>query len=77
LHGGKKFIHGYLGVVLIKAREEPSLLIDPRIDGTWWEASEPVEGYSFESTDKQSDHYGIIIYYITALGPEVINMLVR
>ena len=76
LHCGKKFIHGYLDVFLIEAREEPSLQIDPRIDGTQWKASELVEGYSFESPDKQSGHDGIIIYYIISLGPEVIDMLV-
>jgi len=66
-----------IGVILIEATKEPSLQIDPRIDGTWWKTSEPVEGHSFESIDKQSGHDGVIIYYITSLGPEVIDMLIR
>jgi len=75
-HGVKKFIHGYLGIILIEAREEPGLQIDSRIDGTRWKASDQVEGYSFESKDKQSGHDGIIIYYITSMRPEVMDMLI-
>jgi len=77
LHYGKQFIHGYLGVILIEARKEASLQIEPRIDGTRWKASEPIKGHSFESTDKQPGHDSIIICYITSLGPKVIDMLVR
>ena len=40
-------------------------------------AFEQVKGLSFESTDKQSGHDGVIIYYITSLGLEVIDVLVR
>ena len=72
-----KFIHGYLGVILIEGREELYLQIDPRIDETQWKASESVESHSFEGTNKQSGHDGIIIYYITSLGPEVIDILVQ
>jgi len=70
----KELVYGYLGVILIEARKESSLQIDSRLDGTRWKAFELVKGHSFESTDKQSGHDSVIIYYITNLGPEVIDV---
>ena len=63
-----EFIYGYLSVILIEARKKLSLQSVPRIYGTRWKASEPIEGHFFESTDKQFGHDGIIIYYIRSLG---------
>ena len=76
LHRGQELISGYLGIILIEVGKKSSLQIDLRIDGTRWKASKSVKGHSFESTDKQFGHDSVIIYYITSLGPEVIDVLV-
>jgi len=70
------FIHDYLGVILIEWERNRVSKIYPRINGIRWKAFEPVEDHSFESTDKQFNHGGIIICYITGLRPEVIDLLV-
>jgi len=77
LHCGKKFIHGYLGVILIEVREELSLQIDPRNVEPGGRLINQSKATTFESPDKQSGNDDISIYYITSLAPEVIDMLVQ
>jgi len=72
----EKFVHDYFGNILIESGEEPSFQVKPRINGTLRKTPKPVKSYPLEGANKQSDHNGIIIYYITGLGPEVIDMLV-
>ena len=76
MYGREEFVHGYLSVILIKTRKKSSFQVDPRIDRAWRKASEPVECYPLEGANEQSDHNSIIVYNVTGLRPEVVDVLV-
>ena len=72
----EELVHGHLDVVLVESREEQSFQVNPRINGVRRETPKLVKGYPFENVDEQSSHDGIIVYYITGLRLEVIDVLV-
>jgi len=45
LYGREKFIHGYLGIVLIETRKKSGFQVDLGIDRARRETSEPVKCY--------------------------------
>ena len=76
LYGREEFVHGYLSVILIKTRKKLSFQVDLRIDRARRKASEPVECYPLQGANEQSGHDSIIVYDITGLRPEVVDVLV-
>jgi len=76
LSGREEFIHGHVGIILVKSREESSFQVEPYVDGVRGETPEPIKGYPLERANEQPCHGNIVTYYITGLRPKIVDVLI-
>ena len=48
----EEFVHGNLGIILVKSEEKPGFQVNSRINRAIKEAPEPVKGYPLENANE-------------------------